>query len=150
MEIKSVKPINFIYFRTETKISELAQFLPVAQELYQEAVGQSLPVTGPIHWHYFGFTGDESKPFQLEIALPVSDVPANYDGKFHFKRTEPYKCVALFHDGSWYEMPKSYAKAMAFIQQNHLAPNGSGREIYINTDFKNPEANYTEIQIGIQ
>lgn len=149
MDVKSINPINFLYFRTETKISELYKFLSVGQELFKEAVTQSIPVTGPVHWHYFGFMGDENQPFQLEIAIPVGEIPNEYDGKFHFKRTEAFKCVTVRHEGSWLDMPSSYGKAMEFIQQNKLTPTAVNREVYINADFKFPESNSTEIQIGV-
>jgi effector-binding domain-containing protein len=150
MEIKAVSPINFLYFRTDTKVSELYKFVPVGQELFREAVSQNLPITGPVHWHYFGFSGDEKQTFQLEIALPVGEIMEDYDGKFHFKRTESFKCVAVRHEGSWLDIPKSYGKAFQFLSENNLVPNAMNREVYINADFKNPEANYTEIQIGIE
>lgn len=149
MQIKQVKPINFLFFRTETKISELSNFLHVAKELFKEAVLHDLTITGPVHWHYFGFTGDESKPFTLEISLPVSDFPKDYDGKYHFKRTEPFKCVSVVHEGSWYEMPQAYGKLMQYVGEHKLIPNAVNREIYINADFTHPEANVTEIQMGV-
>lgn len=146
--LKEVKPINFLFFRTETTVAELAKFLPVGGELFKEAYENNLRVTGPVHWHYFGFT-DVQKPFTLEIALPVSEVLNGYDGKFHFKRTEPFKCVSLMHDGNWLELPKSYEKAIHFISRNNLQMNAVNREIYINADFSDPEANITELQVGI-
>ena len=72
-----------------------------------------------------------------------------YDGKFHFKRTEPFKCVSLRHDGNWLDIPKTYGKAFEYVTKNNLKPNAINREVYINADFKYPEANITEIQIGI-
>jgi effector-binding domain-containing protein len=149
MDVKAVSPINFLYFRTDTKVSELYKFLGVGQELFKEAVAQNIPITGPIHWHYFGFTGDENQIFQLEIALPVGEILEEYDGKFHFKRTESFKCLSLRHDGNWLDMPKSYGKAIEFLSKNNLQANAVNREVYINADFKYPEANSTEIQIGI-
>lgn len=149
MQIKQVKPINFLFFRAETRISELSNFLYVAKELFKEAVLHDLTITGPVHWHYFGFTGDESKPFTLEISLPVSDFPKDYDGKYHFKRTEPFKCVSVVHEGNWYEMPQAYGNLMQFVGDHKLVPNAVNREIYINADFTHPEANVTEIQMGV-
>jgi effector-binding domain-containing protein len=149
MQIKEVKPSNFLFFRTETTVTGLKDLLPVGQELFREAVGQNIWIGGGVQWHYFGFQGDESKPFTLEIALPVASVLPEYDGKFHFKRTEPFKCVSLFHEGSWLEIPHSYQKLMEFIAKNELTPVAINREVYVNADFKHPEANITEIQVGI-
>jgi len=149
MQIKEVKPINFLFFRTETQIAELGNFFPVANQLFNEAVKHQLTITGPIHWHYHGFEGDESKPFTLEIALPVAEVLNEYDGPFHFKRTEAFKCVTTTHEGNWLEMSTSYGKLMEFVGVNKLTPTAHNREIYVNADFKHPEANTTEVQLGI-
>ncbi len=150
MQIKEVKPVNFLFFRTETKVNELAGFVPVAKKLFKESVKLDIHPTGPIHWHYFGFTGDETQSFTLEVALPVATVVNDYDGKFHFKRTEPFKCVSVIHEGGWLDMLSTYAKAMNFISENKLQSVAVNRELYINADFIHPEANVTEIQIGIR
>lgn len=150
MQIKEIKPINFLFFRTETTVKELSKYLLVGQELFQEATKNKLSITGPVHWHYFGFDGDESKTFTLEISLPVAQILEEYDGKFHFKRTAPFRCVSVAHEGSWLEIPKTYGAAFQFIGEKRLKPISANREVYINVDFADPSANSTEIQIGIQ
>jgi effector-binding domain-containing protein len=150
MQIKEIKPINFLFFRTETKVSELSQFLPVGQQLFAEALKNKLFISGPVHWHYYGFNGDQSQPFTLEISIPVSDVVDEYDGPFHFKRTDSFRCVSMVHEGSWFEAPVSYNKLMEFIKQQNLQTIAANREIYVNVDFNDPSANTTEIQIGIR
>jgi effector-binding domain-containing protein len=150
MQVKTVKPINFLFFRVETTVNALASYAMVGQELIKEAVQYGLAITGPVHWHYAGFEGDEQKPFVLEISLPVAEVLDNYDGKFHFKRTNDFKCVSSVHEGAWHEIPASYGKLMQFIADEKLIPTGINREIYVNVDFKDHEANTSEIQIGLQ
>jgi len=147
--IKQIKPINFLFHRAEVKISDLINQVPVAKKLFKESVRLDLHPSGPIHWHYFGFMGDETKPFTLEVCLPTASIPSDYDGAFHLKRTEDFKCVSLLHEGAWHEIPKSYGILMEFMQQHQLQPTGITRELYINADFTNPEANVTEIQMGI-
>ena len=149
MLVKEVKPINFIYYRTETTVDNLINIIPVAKEVYKEAAVYNLHVTGPLHWHYTGFSGDVNKPFVLEVALPVADVLQEYDGKFHFKRTEPFKCVSVMHEGSWSEIPMTYNKLMQFVTKNRMEASLINRELYINADFQHPDANVTEIQMGI-
>ena len=149
MQIKEVKPGNFLCFRTDTTVAELVNYLPVAQKLYTEAVNQNFRITGPIHWHYHGFFGDLAAPFTLEICLPVNEIPSEYDGIFHSKRTEPFRCVSTIHEGPWDKIPVSYGKIMEFIEEHRLAPKGINREVYINVDFLLPDANVTEIQFGL-
>ena len=147
--VREIAPINFLYHRAEVKIADLINFVPVARELFKEVARLDLHMTGPVHWHYFGFAGDESKPFMLEVAVPVMEIPPQYDGKFQVKRTEAFHCVTLLHEGAWNEIPKSYGSLMAFMSQHGLQPLAINRELYINADFANPEANVTEIQMGI-
>jgi effector-binding domain-containing protein len=149
-EVKEVKPVNFMFFRTETTVNELINLIPVSQEIIREAVQYKLSITGAVHWHYFGFTGDLSKPFTVEVAVPVGKILSDYEGTFHFKRTDSFKCVQMTHEGSWLELPRSYGSIMNFMVENNLTPSASVREIYVNSDFENPEANVTEIQFGIQ
>src|SRR3954468_14470320 len=150
MQIKEIKPINFLYFETETKITALSSFLGnVSRNLQREAAQHSLHITGPIYWMYVGFTGDYTKLFTLQIALPIEELPEHYEGEFNVKRSENFKCLSTVHEGAWSNMPQTYGKMMQYIQSHQLAPLALGREIYINCDFANPEANFTEIQIGI-
>lgn len=150
MLIKNIKPINFLFFRAETTIAELHQHLMIAPQLFKEAVACNLWITGPVHWHYIGFTGDYAQSFTLEISLPVSAIPGDYDGKFHFKRTALFKCVSAIHEGDWTKMGDSYAELIDYISREKLIANGVNRELYVNVDFEDLDANTTEIQVGIR
>jgi len=149
MTIKEIKPINFLFYRTETKVDELIHFLPKAKELHREAVKLDLWVSGPVHWHYFGFTGDYAQPFTLEIAILVDRIVQDYDGPFHFKRTETFNRVSLVHEGDWLSLPQTYGKLLNFITDQGLHPIAANRELYVNADFKDPASNTTEVQIGV-
>lgn len=148
-ELKTIKPITFLFHRVETTVADLINQIPVGQKLYQEAVEKKLHIAGPVHWHYFDFE-DEHKPFTLEVSLPVASAIADYDGQFHFKRTEEFTCACVTHEGRWDEIPKSYDRLMQFLTSNGKAPNTTAREIYVNADFNDQEANVTEIQLGIR
>ena len=151
MQIKEIKPINFFYFQTETKITELSKLVgSVAKSLNLEAANLGLDVTGPAYWIYTGFEGDFNKSFTLQIAIPVADFPKDYKGEYKMKRTENFKCLSAEHYGNWLNMTQTYGKLMEYLQSHQLKPTRINREIYINCDFKDPEANYTEIQIGIE
>lgn len=150
MDIQHIQPISFLYFRTETTVQELASFLPVGQELFREAVLHRLTITGPIHWHYTDFAGDITQPFTLEVALPIGSIPDDYDGKFHLKRTQPFRCLTATHTGDWLAMPHTYGRMLQHLADNGLTPSARNREIYINVDFQHPDANLTLIQLGIQ
>ena len=147
--VKKVKPINFLFHRVEVTLSQLSNQIPIAKELFKESVRLDLHPTGPIHWHYVGFTGNDATPFTLEICLPVASIPADSASNFQFKRTEIFACVSILHEGGWQSIPESYGQVMQFIKQNNLVPSGVTRELYINADFIDLDANVTEIQMGI-
>jgi effector-binding domain-containing protein len=148
-EIKTLKPVTFLFHRMQTTIANLQEAIPVGQQLIREAIESKLFVTGCVHWHYFGFDGDESKPFTLEVALPIAPAE-NYSGKFSIKRTTDFKAVCLTHEGAWTDIPKSYGRIMAFMENEHLKPGSESREAYVNADFNYAEANITEIQVGLR
>lgn len=148
-ELKTIKPITFLFYRTETTMAELINQLTIGQQLYKEAVDQHLLIGGPIHWHYSNFEGPE-KPFTLEVALPVDKSIPDYDGPFHFKRTEDFACACLTHEGKWSDLPKSYDKLVEFANKQGKTPLPIAREIYVQADIENQESNITEIQLGIQ
>ncbi|HEY8936731.1 MAG TPA: GyrI-like domain-containing protein [Cyclobacteriaceae bacterium] len=151
MQIKEIKPIHFLYFKTETRVSELSGFVSrIARALHLEAAKLGLDVTGPVYWNYFGFAGDVSQPFTLEISIPIASPPENYQGEFLIKKSESFKCLSTYHEGSWYDLPVTYGKLMQYMQHHQLNPTMVNREIYINCDFETPAGNFTEVQIGIQ
>lgn len=150
MQIKNIPPASFLVFRTQTTVDQLAQFLPVGQDLFREAVDKKLLICGPVHWHYDGFTGDEKKPFTLEVALPVATMPSKYEGKYLLKTTNSFLCVSETHEGAWTEIPATYGKMFEFITSQDLKPITLNREVYVHVDMQNPEANVAEIQIGIE
>lgn len=149
MQVKEVKPGNFLFYREVTSVEQLSGLIPIAKEVYREAVDRDLHITGPIHWHYHDFFGLE-KPFTLEISLPVAAIIPDYDGRFHFKRTQPFKCVSVIHEGDWLELPRTYGQVIQFMEKHKMEMSFANREIYMNSDFENPEANITEVQIGIR
>ena len=89
----------------------------------------------------FGFTGDESKSFTLEIALPVMQPQQNYVGKFALRQSTPFRCVEVVHEGPWDQIPATYGKLMNFMAEQQLMPTFEYRELYVNADFSNPQAN---------
>ena len=150
MQIIRTAPITFLHFREETTVNELKKFLPLGQELIGEAARLGLPVTGPVDWHYYNFSPDPDHVFTLDVSLPVGHASDAYDGRFHVKRTETFPCVCELHAGSWYDLPATYQRIMTFISATGLVPNGQNRELYVNVDFSDPDANQTIVQIGVQ
>lgn len=151
MQIKTINPLNLLYFSTQTKVNDLEQYVGVIGErLYKAAVENNMGINGPQYWLYGGFDGNEDTLFTLEIALPVERMAENYTGEFNLKSTEHFKCVWTIHEGGWMKIPETYGKIFSFIEANQLKPTQSGREIYIHADLDDPDNMLTMIQVGIE
>ncbi len=150
MEIKQISPINFLYFKAETRLSELPEFIRgVPRALHLEAAKHGFEITGPVYWNYFSFD-DCPEFFRLEIGVPIAELPTDYHGSFHVRRSSPFKCLSTFHYGSLRDIPNTYQKLGEYIDSHRLKKIYSCRQIFIHSDFANPESNFTEVQIGIQ
>jgi hypothetical protein len=151
MQIKEVKPLTFFYHSVRTTLSGLsAQTGVVAASLYREAAALGLEVTGPLCWQYVGFDPAPGAQFTLHIALPVAQARADYAGEFAFQRTGPFRCLSAVHEGDWMKLPETYRKLFGNLAAENLRPTGLNREVFLTVNFTEPEANVTEVQIGIQ
>ena len=151
MQFKTIQPMTVFCFETETTMKDLLQYVRVvAQKLYADAAKNSLEVTGPVYWIYNGADGQPETTFLLTIALPVSPGGSLQAGsEFVLKSLETFHCLSAQHNGDWGKLGETYAILMSEIQSKGHQMNGLIREAYINMDFQNPEANITEVQIGL-
>jgi effector-binding domain-containing protein len=149
METKTFNPLKTLVFSAETSMKDMVKYVRiVAKELCEEAISNSMEITGPIYWIYKGADGKPETRFVLDICLPVFS-SNGYKGKFELRQLESFKCVTSIHYGNWYEMGIVYNHLFGGIFENGLKPNGICREMYLNVDFENPENNITEIQVGV-
>jgi len=150
MQIKEIKPMTLLCFRTQTTLPQMMQYVgAVPKKLYEEANRLGLHVTGPNYWLYQGMDGNPDTVFTLDIALPVAEAKGESNGYF-FRQTDSFRCLAETHTDAWEKMPETYGKLMQEIGVKNLTVSGECREIYITVDFTIPENNSTEVQIGIQ
>lgn len=134
----------------ETSLKEISKFVRVkADEIYKKAVSTGYEVTGPIYWIYYGMDGNPDTRFNLEIGIPIQQKREVTNG-FVCKAIDSMECATLIHNGSWDNLPQSYAQLIGELMKSGRTLNGITREIYINIDFDNPTNNITEIQLGVK
>ncbi len=149
MLIKETKPFNALVFRIETTLPQLRQYVGhVAKDLYREAARLELTVTGPICWTYYGIDGKPDTVFTLEIALPVQEKEVVAQG-FEWQRMDSFRCVETRLEGSWEQLPQTYAELMNHLKANGLTMINQCRETYVNMDFDNCDNNITEVQLRV-
>ncbi len=150
MQIKEIKSMNVLCFSEETTLVEMMKHIRVkANELHRCAIDNQMEITGPVYWIYHGTDGQPNTRFMLEICIPVFNA-VNYSGPFEVKKLSSFKCAFESHYGSWLQMPQTYQTLIGNLFENGHSMTGVNREIYINMNFKNPENNITEIQVGIK
>lgn len=151
METKSIKSMHVFSFETETTMREMLQYVRVlARSIYKDAIKHGLEITGPVYWVYVGADGQPDTKFTLTIAVPVSKTESEIqNSEFRLKKLEPFECVSQTHIGEWSKLGETYGALFGELHAKNLPLNGQTREIYLNMDFDNPEANITEVQIGI-
>jgi effector-binding domain-containing protein len=151
MQIKSIHAMEVLCFETETTLEKLQRYVRVvARRLYSEASKLDLEITGPVYWIYDGADGKPDTAFKLSIALPVTPTDREItDSELCIKTLDTFYCLSVHHIGNWMELGKTYCDLMTTVAEKNLQVNGLIREIYLNMDFQNPDANITEVQIGL-
>ncbi|MBE9466025.1 GyrI-like domain-containing protein [Dyadobacter subterraneus] len=151
MELKKIHPMQVLCFETKTKLSEIGEYVRVvAHKMYQAAVQNDLEITGPVYWIYEGMDGNPETVFSLTIALPITFKEKELSNSdFRLKSLRPFHCATTQHSGDWDKLGESYGTLIPQILSSGLTMSGENREIYLNMDFQNRDANTTEIQIGI-
>lgn len=152
MQIKTLPPMQVLYFSTKTTLKgldELAGKIPAS--LYAEATRLQLLVSGPQYWFYYGADGNPDNEFTLEIVLPVTG-QASKESTYSIKQIEAFKCLSVIHEGSYDNLPKTYGEVMpkVFAEGFAMTDNKEVREMYLNIDFANEDNCRTEILIGIK
>lgn len=152
IQVNTQPPICFLYHLEETTVNQLHTFIErgIPQKVQLDALQHGMRITGPVYWNYFGFTGDENKPFILEIAIPIDALKDDYTGMYKQRQSEAYQCIVATHEGDWMKIPETYGKVFAFAAEQGLTPSGHNRELYLNADFNKPQNNITQIQLGIK
>ncbi len=148
MEVLIIQPASFLYFDAESTLRDLSTFHSVGEQLSKEAVACKMRVCGALQWHYHS-SKKATDPFRVDVALPVQSFPDGYDGIFHLKRTEAFKCVAGIHSGPWTALADTYRRVMDYVSAGQLEMSHYNREVYVAYDANNPSANLTWVQVGI-
>ena len=142
-------PFKALTFTTQTILDQLGSMVgSVARELHEQAVSQNLDITGPIYWIYEGMDGSHTKPFKLTIALPVSG-ETDQQGKYNCQLIPTFKYLSVMHYGAWNKMHEPYSNLVKEAMTQKLTPSNISREVYIHSDFNNPDNNITEVQLGV-
>lgn len=148
MEIKTTTPVKVMYTEVKTTLNEIRHYvITTPMNIMAEAEKLGLKTNRKQHWVYFGANADYNNEFTLQICLEV-EVEATSD-KFQFQELHSLKHVSTIHNGSWDQLGATYEKFFGQIYQQGIKPTNEVREVYQKVDLDNPDANVTEIQVGV-
>lgn len=146
--VKETESFLALTFTTSATLKTLSEHCHVPENLYDEAGRLNLAVNGPIQYIYTGISGNETTPFQLDIALPI-DRQVAIPFAFSYQPFPFFRCLSYTHFGSWGDFPEVYDALFAQLRRAGYQNDGRIREIYMVVDNENCENCVTEIQIGI-
>jgi len=148
MYLKTHPPMTVLYSQHETTIQHLSEFVGIVlQDLCAEAIANKAVISGPVIWVYHGMDGKPDTVFTLTIALPIQGefTPA----RFAIKQLPAFKAVTHTHEGPWNTLTETYEEIMHHIDANKIPITEESREVYLNIDFKHPQHNITQVQMGV-
>lgn len=93
----------------------------------------------------------KEKDINIEYNEAVLDFGNEVDG-IVFRRTEPIQAVSVMHKGGYADLPKAYAFALDWVEQNGYAIADFARESYIDGIWNQQDESkwLTEIQVPIK
>ncbi|KAB7732687.1 GyrI-like domain-containing protein [Rudanella paleaurantiibacter] len=148
LSVAETLPFTALAFKTRATLPTITQYDPVPEQLFEEAARLGLQPAGPIQFIYTGVTGDETVPFDLEIALPVSGEPTG-SSAFVLKTFDAFRHVNYTFVGPWAELMPMYDVLFATLYREGYKPDNRLREVYTIPDFEIPENCVTNIQVGL-
>jgi effector-binding domain-containing protein len=133
---------------TAPEISGFAE--EVMEKICSTLKAAGIAVTGPPEFHYFNVDPTGKNPFQLIIAIPVTEQKkADSSEPFFFLQSELFTCITEDYSGPMAGINEAWMNlAVKVMGEGYLLQN-QGREVYKKwISFDSPE-NVTELQIGI-
>ncbi|MDA3892825.1 MAG: GyrI-like domain-containing protein [Salinivirgaceae bacterium] len=154
MKMKTAPAMTVLAKDIKTSMKSLLNDVgEIPQEIYRNAVENSLHPAGPQYWIYKWVDENpgEGSEFILSICLPVATFGVTHSGSsFVLKQMPRYKHMAEEHLGAWDKLKETYGKLMSEMQKQELQAGNTCREVYIHCDFETPENNVTEVQFEIK
>jgi len=151
MRLQDVKGCTFFYSATETTIPQLSNVIPPMMEGMYSAMkeNQISPANAPV-FVYQGITQDPSKPFQLEVGMPVQPDGAKAVGDFKVRELPTFHCATVIFSGPLARIPQAYQQLFGELFQAGLQPTGETREMFLYWEGPESPNNIELIMAGVK
>lgn len=151
VRLDSIEPQTFVYDSTQTTLPELKTAIDnLMGRLMAAQQDGAVQVNGPLVFRYLGMTGDLTRPFTLEICLPVAAGTKPPRGLKLRTETEPFRALVVDFTGPVSVIDKAYDKLIPAIEAKKLTGTNEAREIYLNWEGPESEKNAIRVAMGIK
>jgi predicted transcriptional regulator YdeE len=146
VRVQTLKGYTYTYLSTKTSLRKI-----------KEAIGQMMPKlvgaidagkihpTGNVIFTYHGVTGDQDKPFTLDIGIVTKDGATNPDG-FTTDKVGSEQCATVIYSGPVDGIGQAYGKLFAQLGQKGLQATDVTREMYLYWEDDGSENNIIQVQ----
>lgn len=149
MRVQTIAPITYLHDSDRTSFQDIAKRIDRTLPNLTRAVDEGkIHPKGPVIFVYRDMT-DLSKPFTLDIGMPVAENGAAPEG-FSVTRLTEFKCATILYSGPVGGIGKAYEKLMSQITAANLEPVAGSREFYLYWEGPESVNNVVQIQIGIK
>jgi DNA gyrase inhibitor GyrI len=150
VRVQTLKSYTYAYVSTQTTLSKIQDAISTLMPKIDAAVdaGQLRPL-GPYVFTYHGATGQQDKPFTLDIGVIVKDNGKRPDG-IQFTTVGAEECATVVFTGPVAKIGDAYGKLFGEIGRRGLQPSDVSREFYLYWEGADSENNIVQVQAVLQ
>ncbi len=151
MTTKQIPAQKYLIYSTETTLPHVNTIaMREVEPLYTVAAQAGLEPQGPLEFIYWNASGDTTKPFTLEIALPINNIDVAVPEHYLSETREGFTALAHVHYGDFSNIDPVYKELFNELFAKGEKPTNQIREVYIHWVDLTSAENVTEILLGIE
>jgi predicted transcriptional regulator YdeE len=146
MRVQTLKGYTYTYLSKQTTLKKIKE---TVGELMPKLVGAidsgRIHPAGPVIFTYHGVTGQQDKPFTLDIGIMNKEGATNPDG-FTTDKVAAEQCATVIYSGTVDNIGQAYGKLFGQLGQKGLQATDVTREVYLYWEDDNSENNIMQVQ----
>ena len=149
VRIQNLKGYTYAYVSTQTTLNKIQDAISLLMPKMDAAIdsGALWPI-GPVVFTYHGVTGQQGKPFTLDIGIIIKDKGTKPDG-FTIEQVAPEQCATLLYTGLMAQIGQAYGKLFGELGKRGLQATDVTREVYLYWEGMDSENNIVQIQAAL-
>jgi predicted transcriptional regulator YdeE len=146
MRVQTLKGFTYTYLSQKTSLKKIKETI---SEMMPKLVGAieagKIHPTGPVIFTYHGVTGEQDKPFTLDIGIMNKEGATNPDG-FKTDKVGAEQCATVLYTGPVDGVGQAYGKLFSDLGQKGLQATDVTREAYLFWEDDGSENNIVQVR----